>query len=161
MGAETERRPRGTQTERPRGRQLDEIAEALPQRAAALSRLFLCRTGVQISRVEVGVLWALAERPRRITELAAREGVTQPGMTLLVNRLEERGWMERHTDSADRRAVLVKLTAAGRKVHEQLRTEYRALLHEEMATLSDRDVQTLAQAIEILDELIERLMDDR
>ncbi len=143
------------------GGQLDEIAEALPQRAAALSRLFLARTATQISRVEVGVLWALAERPRRITELAAREGVTQPGMTLLVNRLEERGWMRRHTDAADRRAVLVKLTAAGRAVRERLRAEYRALLHEEMATLGDRDVQALARAIDILDELIDRLMDAR
>ncbi len=144
-----------------RGAQLEEIAEALPQRAAALSRLFLCRTKVQISRVEMGVLWALAERPRRITELAAREGVTQPGMTLLVNRLEERGWLSRHADAADRRAVLVKLTAAGREVHEQLRAEYRALLHEEMATLGDRDIQMLAKAIEVLDELIDRLTGER
>lgn len=142
----------------PRQRQLDEIAEALPQRAATLSRLFLCHTKVPISRIEVGVLSALAERPRRITELAAREGVTQPGMTLLANRLEERGWVERDADPGDRRVVLVKLTRFGREVREQLRSEYRALLHEEMATLSDRDVRTLAKAIEILDQLIERLM---
>ncbi len=78
-------------------------------------------------------------------------------MTLLVNRLEERGWVQRDADPADRRVVLVKLTGGGREVREQLRTEYRALLHEEMATLGDRDVKTLSKAIEILDGLIERL----
>ena len=143
-------------TARRRG-QLDEIAEALPQRTSALSRLFLTRTSVTISRTEAGVLGALSLRPRRITELAAREGVTQPAITLLVNRLQERGWVKRDTDPADARVVLVTLTPRGHEVHERLRAEYRALLHEEMATLDDHDVETLARAIEILDGLIVRL----
>lgn len=142
-----------------RGRQLDEIAEALPQRTSALSRLFLARTSVAISRTEAGVLGALSLRPRRITELAAREGVTQPAITRLVDRLQERGWVKRDTDPGDGRVVLVTLTAQGHEVLDRLRAEYRALLHEEMATLSDREVRTLSGAIEILDRLIERLME--
>jgi len=140
-----------------RATSLDEIAEALPQRAATLSRVFLRRASVQISRTEMGVLWALARRPWRITDLAAREGVTQPGITRLVNRLEERGWVTRETDPADGRAVLATLTADGRATFERLRDEYRAVMHEEMATLPDRDVRVLAEAIEVLDGLIERL----
>src|ERR1039458_1593870 len=140
-----------------RGAQTGRAAEALPQRGATLSRLFLTRTSMAISRTEAGVVGALSQRPWRITELAAREGVTQPAITSLVNRLEERGWVERHGDPRDARVVLVRLTGQGREVHERLRREYRALLHEEMATLGDHDVQTLARAIEILDGLIERL----
>lgn len=98
----------------PRRRQLDEIAEGLPQRASSLSRLFLTRTTIRVSRVEAGVLSALALRPRRITELAAREGVTQPAITSLVNRLQARGWVERHRDSHDGRAVLATLTGQDR-----------------------------------------------
>jgi len=141
-----------------RGRRLDEIAEALPQRASAISRLFLRHTTVEVSRTEANVMRALSTRPRRITELAAGEGVTQPAMTLLVKRLEERGWLARGADPADRRAVLVCLTHEGRRVFDLLRAEYRALLHEEMATLPDADVQALARAVDILDGLIERLM---
>jgi DNA-binding MarR family transcriptional regulator len=140
-----------------RGRQLDEIAEALPQRAGTLSRLFLRRATVAITRTELGVLHALRERPRRITELAAQERVTQPAITLLVNRLEDRGWVDRGADPSDRRAVLVALTRAGDEVFDGLRSEYRALLHEEMASLEDQDVETLGRAIEILDRLIARL----
>jgi hypothetical protein len=44
-------------------------------------------------------------------------------------------------------------------VFERLRGEYRALVHEEMATLDDADVETLARAIDVLDELIDRLED--
>jgi DNA-binding MarR family transcriptional regulator len=140
-----------------RSSQLDEIAEALPQRSAALSRLFLTRTSVCVSRTEVGVLRVLRSGPRRITELAAEERVTQPAITLLVNRLAERGWVERIPDPHDGRAVLVSLTAGGEEVFERLRAEYRALLHEEMASLEDGEVATLAAAVGILDKLIDRL----
>lgn len=141
----------------PRGRHLDEIAEALPQRTQALSRLFLAHTSVCVSMTEIGVLRSLRAGPRRITELAADERVTQPAITLLVNRLQERGWVQRVTDPRDRRAVLVSLTALGEEALDRLRAEYRALLHEEMATLDDDDVRTLADAVEILDGLIARL----
>ncbi|HYB48168.1 MAG TPA: MarR family transcriptional regulator, partial [Streptosporangiaceae bacterium] len=86
-----------------------------------------------------------------------REGVTQPAITLLVNRQQARGWVTREPDPSDRRVVLVTLAPGGQRVLDRLRAEYRALLHEEMATLPDRDVRTLAEAIEILDRLIERL----
>ena len=140
-----------------RGRHLDDLAEALPQRAYTLSRLFLSRTEIAISLTEGNVLAALSEGPHRITDLAAREGVTQPAMTLLVNRLEKRGWAARQTDPGDGRAVLVALTDDGRATVERLRAEYRALLHDEMATLPDDDVETLARAVEILDDLVQRL----
>jgi DNA-binding MarR family transcriptional regulator len=142
---------------RRRSRQLDELAAALPQRASALTRLFFARTSTGLSRTEVGLLAALSSRPHRITELAAREGITQPAVTQLVNRLQRRGWVERRTDPGDGRVVLVALTGAGREALERVRAEYRALLHEEMATLDDAEIEMLAAAVEILDRLIERL----
>jgi DNA-binding MarR family transcriptional regulator len=74
-----------------------------------------------------------------------------------VNRLADRDWVKRVPDPSDGRAVLVSLTPVGEEAFEQLRAEYRALLHEEMATLDDTEVETLAAAVEILDRLIERL----
>jgi DNA-binding MarR family transcriptional regulator len=142
-----------------RGAQIDEIAEALPTRAAMLSRLFLSQSTLRVSRTEVGVLQALAEGPCRITVLAAREGVTQPAITVLVNRMVSRGWVRRDADPLDGRVVLVAQTDQGREVWERLRREYRALLHEEMASLPDADVDVLARATEILDYLIDRLRD--
>ena len=137
----------------------EEIAEALPIRAAAISRLFMAHTTVPISRTEMGVLYVVSERPRRITELAAREGVTQPAITLLVNRLAERGWLKRTPDPLDGRAVLVELTPAGSALLDQVRAEFRALVREEMAMLDDDDIGALARAVEILDGMIERLED--
>jgi DNA-binding MarR family transcriptional regulator len=52
--------------------------------------------------------------PCRLTELAAREGVTQPAMTQLIARLTEQGLAARAADPEDGRVVRVQLTAAGR-----------------------------------------------
>jgi DNA-binding MarR family transcriptional regulator len=51
--------------------------------------------------------------PRRITDLAVSEGVTQPSMTALVTALEKGGLVERCPDASDQRVVLVALTEAG------------------------------------------------
>jgi DNA-binding MarR family transcriptional regulator len=136
---------------------LDVIAQALPQRVSTLTRLFLKTLDPPLSRLEASVLAALAERPYRITDLAAREAVSQPGISLLVNRLQERGWVSRQPDERDGRVVLVALTPAGQQVLDHLRLGYRALMHEEMTTLAEHDVYALARTIDILDRLIARL----
>jgi DNA-binding MarR family transcriptional regulator len=51
--------------------------------------------------------------PRRITDLAASEGVMQPSMTALVSALERSGLAERRRDPSDRRVALVALTSEG------------------------------------------------
>jgi DNA-binding MarR family transcriptional regulator len=51
--------------------------------------------------------------PRRITDLAANEGVMQPSMTALVSTLERSGLVERRSDPSDRRVALVALTSQG------------------------------------------------
>lgn len=140
-----------------RRQHLDEIAEALPRRAALLSRLFLRHTALDVSRTELGVLQAASERPQRITDLAAGEGVSQPAITLVVNRLAARGWVVRQDDPSDRRVVLVELTDAGNDAFNNIRAQYRALMHEGMAKLDDDTVEVLARAVDVLDGLIERL----
>jgi DNA-binding MarR family transcriptional regulator len=61
--------------------------------------------------------------PRRITDLAAVEGVTQPSMTVLVSGLERSGLVERRADPTDKRVALVALTASG---SDYLRIQRRA-----------------------------------
>src|ERR1700722_14571727 len=51
--------------------------------------------------------------PRRITDLAAIEGVTQPAMTVLVRVMEESGGGGGRGAPSDGRVTLVSLTEAG------------------------------------------------
>ena len=61
--------------------------------------------------------------PRRITDLAVSEGVTQPSMTALATVLARAGLAERRPDPRDQRVVLVALTPAGA---DYLRSRRRA-----------------------------------
>jgi DNA-binding MarR family transcriptional regulator len=74
---------------------VDAVATALVPTASRVTRLLLRRTPREVSRSEAGVLGLLSRGPRRITELADLEGHAQPTMTLLVKRLEQRGWVAR------------------------------------------------------------------
>ena len=52
----------------------------------------------------------------RLTDLAARVGITHQSMSELVSVLEQSGYLERCPDPSDRRARIVRLTPAGRQV---------------------------------------------
>jgi DNA-binding MarR family transcriptional regulator len=93
--------------------------------------------------------------PRRVTDLAAGEGVAQPSMTALVIGLEEAGLVERRRGSTDQRVVLVSLTPAGRRYLESRRRAAAEALAELMEKLSPAEAGTLVAAIPALDRLRE------
>src|SRR5690349_23631763 len=51
--------------------------------------------------------------PTRVSDLAAADRVSQPTATAVVQKLVERGWVQRLADPADARAVRVTITDAG------------------------------------------------
>jgi DNA-binding MarR family transcriptional regulator len=53
------------------------------------------------------------EGPIRLTTLAAKEGVSQPSMTQLIQRLERLGLVARLADPDDGRAALIGITENG------------------------------------------------
>ena len=53
------------------------------------------------------------EGPIRLTALAAKEGVSQPSMTQLIQRLERLGLVARLADPDDGRAALIGITGHG------------------------------------------------
>ncbi|MCU1494734.1 MAG: MarR family transcriptional regulator [Acidimicrobiaceae bacterium] len=90
---------------------------------------------------------------RRVTDLAAVEGVTQPSMTVLVSGLERSGLVERRADSRDKRVALVALTVVG---SEYLRTRRRAgadAFGRLIEKLPPCEVDTLSAAIAALAHL--------
>jgi DNA-binding MarR family transcriptional regulator len=83
------------------------------------------------------------EGPMRLTTLAAREGVTQPSMTQLVQRLERQGLLLRCSDPSDGRATLVAITPAGRDVMAHRRKVREERLTQLMDTLTDEQQRLL------------------
>lgn len=63
----------------------------------------------------------------RATELARRSRMTKQGMMLLVDDLEQRGYVRRVPDPEDARAKLVRLTARGRRYVAEARRAVAAI----------------------------------
>jgi DNA-binding MarR family transcriptional regulator len=91
--------------------------------------------------------------PRRLTALAASEGVTQPAMTQLVGRLEEAGLAIRCADPDDGRVVNVQITDGGRELVAQRRAVRAERLSALLSRLSQADQDALAAALPAIEAL--------
>jgi DNA-binding MarR family transcriptional regulator len=88
--------------------------------------------------------------PLRITDLADLQGVTQPGMTTLVNRLAADGYAERFADPTDGRATLVRITPAGRQVLSERHAARSAAISAAISQLPAEHQRALSAAAEAL-----------
>src|ERR1700754_4199817 len=95
------------------------------------------------------------EGPLRLTELAVSEGLSQPGMTQLVTRLERDGLVRRQASAGDRRGVLVTVTGAGATLVASRRAEPAAALHQLMSRLDGDDRAAIPAALPALSRLVE------
>ena len=90
----------------------------------------------------------LRRRPVRMTELADAVLVSRASTTRLVDRLVEEAWVERWHDDQDRRVVLVRLTAAGRRAQSSAaRLHLDGIARLVGSSLSAHDLDTVANAL--------------
>jgi DNA-binding MarR family transcriptional regulator len=122
------------------------------ERIVGLFRSLIPASGLSMT---AAVTLASLERrgPQRLTDLAAREGVTQPAMTQLITRLEEAGLARREASPADGRVVLVAITEEGRATLARRRAVRSERLGAILAELSPEHRDALAAALPALDAL--------
>src|SRR5215216_1882138 len=94
--------------------------------------------------------------PRRMLDLGGELGVTARNVTGLVDALQRDGLVERLLHPTDRRAILVRLTPAGKHLSGELLAEQRAALAELLAELPEADQRNLMQALESLRAVLAR-----
>jgi DNA-binding MarR family transcriptional regulator len=85
-----------------------------------------------------GLLSLLSMRPRMLTELAALQGVSLPTMSNSISAMVDRGWVRRTspaTPTADRRVVMIEVTATGRGALERVSRCAEAHLADVLAPL--------------------------
>lgn len=89
------------------------------------------------------------ERHRDLSaaQLARNSFVTAQSMADMITALEGRGLIERHRDQADRRRLVVALTAAGRGLLDRYRDPVRALEAAMIAGLSDTEIRDLRRSL--------------
>lgn len=85
--------------------------------------------------------------PVRMKPLADRLGVTTGTLTILADRLENLGLIQRVPDPADRRATTIALTAEGQEVFRQHHDHHEALSREFLAALDGDEAAILVRLL--------------
>jgi DNA-binding MarR family transcriptional regulator len=102
----------------------------------------------EVSMKEYDVLYALtkADGPVRLTDLHKRVLLSQPALSRMVDRLVERGLVERCADDGDRRVVRLALTDAGRSCQREAgRAHARDVTTAMTAHVPDADLHELTR----------------
>jgi DNA-binding MarR family transcriptional regulator len=87
---------------------------------------------------------------QRPSELADQLQITRQSVNELLGHLEERGYVTRETDPANRRARLVRLTATGRRLEKTINSQARIAELTIAELLGPRTFSQLRNAVEQL-----------
>jgi DNA-binding MarR family transcriptional regulator len=107
-------------------------------------------------------LVVLASRgPQRMVDLAGALDVAPSTAGRMCDRLVRKGLIRRHRARGDRRAVLVSVTTAGRRVVDEATARRRALIADILAELPVPVQRAVAQALQAFAEAAGEVPDSR
>ena len=84
------------------------------------------------------------DTPVRMTDVSRRMMISKPAATQAVNRLVERGLVERSSDENDRRVVYIQATEAGRAFYQEKMDRNLSLVDRVVDRMGAEDANTLA-----------------
>lgn len=86
--------------------------------------------------------------PPRMSELAEWLTLSRGGITKLVDRLQDAGYLERVSCREDRRSLFAALTPAGERMLEEMRAVYERELERHLRGLSREDAELITAALQ-------------
>jgi len=130
------------------------FAEAMESLKQALSK---ARDEFPYSRTQLEIIIHLYKSGSLSTsELSKLLGLTPGAVTQTVETLTKKGLVERTTDSDDRRVINHSLSAAGRKLAEQLKARRKQQIQALLDELSPLEREILIVAVDKLAKLVDK-----
>jgi DNA-binding MarR family transcriptional regulator len=109
---------------------------------------------LDVTASEINTLANLADgRSRNVRELAEDTGTRATTLTGVLDRLEQRGYLTRELDPADRRSFRITLTAPGRAAARKVRAAVTDLEAGALAGLSARQLAGYQAVVSALQEV--------
>lgn len=87
------------------------------------------------------------EEPKNMSTVAKALSVTVGTLTIAVNNLVKKGYVERVRSQEDRRVVLISLTEKGRKAHAHHKAFHDKMVLAVLKDLSAQETETLTTAL--------------
>ena len=142
----------------------DDGSEADYAQASSLKLVFLCnRLQVRMNQLleeqgrvaklsgsELMALLWLSHGPSTVSHIASAVGLQSNGMSILLDRLSNRGLVTRRRSRQDRRVVVVSLTLAGRDQAEKLHGEVEDQIEQLLSAFSESERLSLLSMLERL-----------
>jgi DNA-binding MarR family transcriptional regulator len=88
------------------------------------------------------------QQPMRMKELAQGMGITTGTLTVLVDRLESKGFVCRKPHDSDRRSILVELTESGEAMFAEHDRLHLRLIEELTSEISDSEREVFLSCLE-------------
>jgi DNA-binding MarR family transcriptional regulator len=103
-----------------------------------------------MTEAQFNVLFALKYKEIDVTqsELGKRLVVTRASITSVLDKLEEKGLVERRSVPGDRRIYYVELTPRGKKLVDQVEPLYRKEVHAALGDFGEKELRTLVGYLE-------------
>lgn len=100
----------------------------------------------ELSMREYDVLYTLSkcDGPLRMSELNRYVLLSQPALSRMVDRLVDRGLVDRRTDPGDRRGVRLSLTPAGRETQQAIGRPHARSVTRALGVLTRQELDQLA-----------------
>ncbi len=130
------------------------LADRLRMSMIRLARQSRRRDTAELTITQLSALATVVrDGPLGIGQLADIEVLPSPAATRLADKLEEAGLIERRSNPADRRGVLVAATDMGEKLYASRQESGNAWLSRRIGVLTDTDRRTLERALTVLERL--------
>ncbi len=115
-----------------------------------------------LTEAQFNVLFSLKykQRPWTQSDLGRRLVVTRASVTSVLDKLEEKGLVERKEVAGNRRIYHVDLTRKGAALLEQVEPQYRKDIHTVMDGFDDAACRTLIKELELIRERLQSLGTD-
>ncbi|MCR3749094.1 MarR family winged helix-turn-helix transcriptional regulator [Lentzea californiensis] len=125
----------------------NEAWESLMKAYAALTKQFNAEdVWGELTMREYDVLYQLSkcDSPLRMSELNRHVLLSQPALSRMVDRLVERGYLDRRPDPGDRRGVRLSLTPAGRETQRAIGLPHARSVTRALSVLTPEELDQLA-----------------
>ena len=99
--------------------------------------------------------------PLSMGELCKMANVKMPSMTEVVDRFEKEGVLDRIRDNEDRRVVKVKMTAKGKKMHQEVLKRRADELTKRFGVLTTEERTSLVDSLKSVSELLTKVKDNK
>ena len=104
-----------------------------------------------ISNNDMHIIEAIGiTEPKNMSQVAKALSVTVGTLTIAINNLVKKGYVDRERSEKDRRVVYISLSDKGRKAYEHHAKFHREMIHTTINGLSTEEANVLVKALENL-----------